>query len=141
MSRWYLYENEEVIGPFYKADLSGRIDPETLVCRAGEEEWNPAQSVPELNNLVSNDQSDSPETGSQDQSQQGNQHREEIDETQSDKNIEPIDPTLCNLRQICETASDRNLRYEYEKHQEDYDEKELELIRAELERRDLLSET
>ena len=30
MSKWYLYEDEEVVGPFEPADLPGRIDEETL---------------------------------------------------------------------------------------------------------------
>ena len=130
MSKWYLYENEEVQGPFEKPDLRGRIDPESLVCRAGEEEWNPAESLPELEDLFA--ESPTPESSASDGASEAGSPTED--------SVEPIEPTLENLRELCEKASDRNLRYEYDQHSEEYDIEELEVIRSELERRGLLNE-
>jgi hypothetical protein len=130
MSKWYLYENEEVQGPFEKPDLRGRINPESLVCRAGEEEWNPAESVPELEDLFTEPPTPEPSTTDSDSNAGAT----------TEDSVEPIEPTLENLREICEKASDRNLRYEYDHHSEEYDSEELEVIRSELERRSLLNE-
>lgn len=132
MNKWYLYENEEVVGPFEPAELSERIDADTLVCRAGEEEWNPAGGVPDLEPVLREDEQPEPEPaerGTEDQS--GEWSSEETTEE------EIIEPTLENLHEICEKAADRDLLEEHENHLDDYDEEERRLIREELERRGL----
>lgn len=127
MSQWYLYENEEVVGPFEPADLSGRIDENTLVCRAGQEEWNPAAEVPELQSVLADDEGDQTNPGSgQGPSTEADVSEEEI-----------IEPTLENLRRISEKASDRDLIEEHEQHLDAYDDHERRILREELEQRGL----
>jgi hypothetical protein len=131
MSKWYLYENEEVVGPFEPSGLSGRIDEDTLVCRAGQEEWNHAGKVPELQSILREDEREQPDSGG-----------EQTPESQSeDTEEEIIEPTLENLRSICEKASDRNLLEEHEQHLDEYDEYERRILREELERRGLTGQT
>lgn len=144
MNQWYLYEDEEVKGPFDKDELSGRVDPESLICRAGKEEWNPAESIPELKDLFLDDSPTSPGTISPEGSSQEDQPQKEQSvntETKSEKSIDPIAPTLDNLREICEQVSDQDLRIEHEQHRDQYDERELKVIRSEMERRGLLVKT
>lgn len=127
MSGWYLYENEEVVGPFEPTELTGRIDEDTLVCRAGQEEWNPAAEVPDLQSVLLENERNQPGPWEGRKQESATEAPEE----------EIIEPSLENLRRICEKASDRDLLEEHEQHFDAYDDYERRILREELERRDL----
>lgn len=129
MNKWYLYENEEVVGPFDPGDLSGRIDEDTLVCRAGEEEWNPAGEVADLRDVLREEEE--PRDVDVDPVDQPDDAGDE------ETTEEVIEPTLDNLVEICERASDRTLITEFEQHRQEYDDEERRILREELEERGL----
>lgn len=139
MSKWYLYEDDEVIGPFGEEQLRNRIDEETLVCEAGEENWQAAGNVPELESLfvdhaqqkqhqdVAQESEPSPAT---DDSARGSDRDGESTKT--------IEPTLEELQSICERANSDELMEQYEDHWDDYDAEERRVILAEIDNRGLM---
>lgn len=134
MSKWYLYENEEVIGPFTKNQLRDRVDEETLVCEAGEEDWQPAAEVPELDGLFA---SSSQKTPSRESVEESSDHTAS-GEVSPDTEEETIEPTLDSLQSICERAENDELLKQYEKHWEEYDPEERRVILGEIDNRGLL---
>lgn len=62
MKKWYYYENDEVIGPFSEEDLIEKISPDTLLCPAGEENWQPAHEYPEIQSCFEEDNPSAEET-------------------------------------------------------------------------------
>lgn len=133
MAEWYLYENNEVIGPFTPEDLTDRLQSDTLVCKAGQENWRDAADVPELNAILE----EPPETESPDRTAF---EEEESTAEESDQSVESIEPTLDKLKSICEKASDQNLLREHESFLDEYGRYEKEIILEEINQRNLLGE-
>src|SRR3989338_3356063 len=52
MDRWYAYVDNKMYGPYAPEQLGEFIQPGTLICREGTEEWKPADGVPELSYLL-----------------------------------------------------------------------------------------
>jgi hypothetical protein len=139
MSQWYLYVNEEVTGPFDPSDLQNELEEDTLVCRAGEEEWQKAGTVPELNELLTPDTQPEPTETTTTGTQESETNEEELDQVTDEETI--IEPTLENFLDICEQASDQNLLNEYENNLSEYDSQERTILIDELKRRDIFQKT
>lgn len=144
MSTWYIYENEEVLGPYNPEDLTDYLEEDTLVCRAGEKEWQEAGNVPELANILTDE---APGDGNKSRQKttedplSGQTKQNEPKETTSDDEEEIIEPTLKNFLEICEGASDNDLLNEYESNFQEYDAQEKQILVDELQRRNLIEST
>ncbi len=138
MSGWYLYENEEVRGPFETEDLQGKLRKEVLVCRAGEKKWRKASNVEALNDLLAEPNSPGASTGPSSVSSARGEKRETGSTSGAYDNENIIEPTLDNFLALCEKASDRDLLNEYETNLTEYDSLEREILVDELQRRDLI---
>lgn len=125
MNKWYVYENDEVVGPFAREELADRIDPETLVCPAGEEDWIKAEGIEELSTLLNTTEKESPAA--------------EVKEPAENKSEPPV-PTLEKLRTICKQASNEELAREFQEFWDEYDSQERRLLRNEMVNRNIWSE-
>ncbi|MFB6344790.1 MAG: DUF4339 domain-containing protein [bacterium] len=139
MAQWYLYEEDNVRGPFDQTQLKEKVTRDTLVCQAGSDDWKPAGDVPELHDLIrSSSSGDSESAACRDRN--SSDHADHSGDTQGDSpdGEKPIDPTLDNLRAICERAQNEELIAEYNHHWEGYDSTEQQLILNEMRKRNLL---
>lgn len=142
MTKWYLYVDEEVIGPFTKDQLRERLDEETLVCEAGSEDWQSAKDVPELTSLLASEEQASPNAGESASTPSATPSSTRATETAAEaetKADETIEPTLESLQSICERADNDDLMEQYEQHWEKYDSEERRVILAEIDNRGLLN--
>lgn len=145
MTKWYLYKNEEVIGPYPTDDLERRISKDTRVCRAGEKEWNRAVEVPELQSVLkqgeSKNSAETKRSSRKDQSQKiVSQNQTKTTEGSEEDDIDSIEPTLENLVEICEKADGGDLIREYESFWTEYDDMERKIILEEIDERGLSDE-
>lgn len=127
MSKWYVYRDDEVIGPFATDELVGQIEADTMVCPAGSEEWSEAQEVEELQEYVTAAEPPpaAPET-----------ETKKSDETSSDESA-PEKPTLNKLKVIAQQATNEELEREYNEFWDKYDSQEKRIIRNEMVTRNL----
>ncbi|GEM_PF-4406423 len=136
MAKWYTYENNEVIGPFEANELESKVNPDSLVCRAGGEDWVKAGQVEELSKLFEDEQPQPPATEPEpappkdDTDVQGTESTQEL----------PPEPTITKLRGICQQASDEKLAAEYNEHWGSYDRQERRIIRNEMVNRGIWKE-
>ncbi len=135
MSKWYVYDDDEVIGPFATDELVGQIESETLVCPAGSEEWKKAEEIEALQEFFGKPQAP-PSAPPGEQVKETEQTEAESDQAPG----EPEKPTLNKLNAICQQATDDELTREYEKFWEEYDSPEQRIIRNEMVTRDLWEE-
>lgn len=140
MGKWYIYENEEVVGPFEVSQLEGRVTRGTLVCRAGEEDWEKADEIKEFQSLF--ESSDSKLTLEQTPSteQCDNSFKDSKSNKEEHENLEEVKPTLEGLANICQHAENDELIREYKSFWQRYDRKEKNIIRIELENRGIFEE-
>lgn len=153
--KWYIYENDEVVGPFSVEELGDRLSKETLVCRAGSEEWNEAREVDDLQEVFAEDDSglrmaSSPTSSSAQETDQGASAEKSVsegDRSQEGEQSEPIQesqdlqPTLDELLKICQHAENRELVREFKEHWDEYDRAEKRVIRNEMKSRGIFNET
>ena len=134
MAKWYTYENNEVIGPFEVNELESKVNPDSLVCRAGGEDWVKASQVEELSELFEDEQPQPPA-----EEPTPPEKDTEAQESESAQDLPP-EPTVKKLREICQQASDDELADEYNEHWDSYDRKERRIIRNEMVNRGLWQE-
>jgi len=120
MAQWYAYENDEVTGPFSEKELGQRIEPDTLVCPAGSEEWLKAGERTELQHLFENDG--------------GDQRPDRPDEIV----VGDLEPNLDTLTRIAREANAEELLREFKNYWAEYDRKEHQIIYREMKHLDIL---
>jgi hypothetical protein len=117
MKDWYIYEDDEVVGPFNGPELAGKIEPDTLVCPAGEEEWKKASEREDVKPFL------------------GTPGEDEEEETHDDEEIVVgnLEPNLETLTRIAREANAEDLQREFQEHWEEYDREEQKIIYQEME--------
>ena len=133
MKEWYLYEDDDVVGPFTGPELADKIEPDTLICPAGSEEWKKASERPEVQPYLGDDE----ETGEPTDEPAEPSAQQQPDETESGDSFEvpvgDLEPTLDNLKRIAREANAEDLRREFQEYWDEYDRKEQQIIYQEME--------
>lgn len=137
MKEWYIYEDDEVVGPFEGPELADHIDPDTLVCPAGSDEWKKASERSEVRPFLSPD--DSEETNEPDTSKnEASPDEKDVQTTDEDVEAGELEPTLNNLERIAREASAEELKREFQHYWDDYDRKEQQIIYREMKHLDIV---
>ena len=137
MTQWYTYKDSEVQGPFEQAEICEMIDRKTLVCPAGTENWEAAGQLPELSDCFSRPTDSSPDKqpgeslGKKPPEQEDGAQNQPESEKETSSGI-TLEPTLQNLRTLCQHATDSDLEREYNEFWDEYDKKEQRLLRNEM---------
>ncbi len=118
MTEWYIYEDQEVHGPFEYDNLCEKIGPKTLVCPAGTENWEQAGKLEQLAGCFESQTAATPTPKN---------------EAESTARPEVLpEPTLEALRTICQHATSADLQRQYREFWDSYDRQEQRIIRNEL---------
>lgn len=120
--------DDEVRGPYSTEQLEGKITEDTLVCRAGDEEWQNAADVPTFSAMF--EALDTPTDPSPD----GTSSIPSNSATKSDQKIEidEIEPTLNELHKITRHATTEDIKREYNEFWSEYDSREQRILRNEM---------
>lgn len=134
MKEWYIYEDDEVVGPFTGPELADKIEPDTLVCPAGSEEWKQASERPEVQPYLGQDEEEETDESPAEPSEPTDQQQDTSDSEESfEVPVGDLEPTLDNLKRIAREANAEDLRREFQEFWDEYDRKEQQIIYQEME--------